>query len=147
MLYAGIIKSISDQVENIKTSQGKQTSDIPEERVAILYNDATAFTITTMQSAQEYAHNLGLTPIVTSYNGTAYPIGRIVPYIQNVQSEGIKWLLVMAQDLDGLDAAKAIQDNGLDLWIKWITIAPSDIQFVSKIGQRNADFFMVSFSR
>ena len=96
-----------------------------------------------MQSAQEYAHNLGLSPIVTSYNGTAYTTGEIVPYLQAVQNQGIKWLLVMAQDPDGLDASNAIEALGIDLWVKWITIAPADTQFVHKMTPRGAEFFSV----
>ena len=141
----GIIKTISDQVNQMKASQGKSKSEkIPEQRVAMVYNDATAFTLSTMDSAQSYAMSLGLTPIVTSYNGTAYPSGRILPYLLDVQQQGIKWLLVMSQDPDGLDAAKEIRDNNLDVWVKWVTTAPSGRLFVPTMGQRGAEFFIVS---
>jgi hypothetical protein len=141
---AGIIKSISDQVAALRASQGRKS--LPEDRVAILYNDASSFTVSTMESAEKYARDLDLTPVVRAYNGTAYPPGRILTLLQEVKAEGIRWLLVMALDPDGLDAARAIQDNGLELYVKWVTIAPGGKFFLPKMGARGAEFFMVRCS-
>ena len=111
--------------------------------MAILYNDASSFTVSTMESAEKYARDLGLTPVVRAYNGTAYPAGRILPLLQEVKREGIQWLLVMALDPDGLDATRAIQDTGMELAVKWVTIVPGGKFFLPVMGARRAEFFMV----
>jgi hypothetical protein len=46
---AGIIKAIADRISSLR--QGLKS--IPEERVAILYNDASSFTVSTMESAEK----------------------------------------------------------------------------------------------
>ncbi len=88
--------------------------------MAILYNDASTFTVSTMESAEQYAKDLGLAPVVTAYNGTAYPAGRILPLLREVGRQGVPWLLVVALDPDGLDAARGILAQGLDLAVKWV---------------------------
>ena len=100
-----------------------------------------------MESAEQYAKDLGLTPMVVSYNGTGYVPGRIVPYLLNVQQQGIRWLLVMALDPDGLDAATAILSEGLDLHVKFVTSAPANKIFRASMGTSGAEFYSVtSFS-
>ena len=140
---AGIIKSIADRVAGLR--QGRK--GIPEDRVAILYNDASSFTVSTMESAEKYARDMGLTPVVRAYNGTAYPPGRVLPHLLAVREQGIRWLLVMALDPDGLDAARAVQDSGVELDVKWVTIAPGGTFFLPTMGARGAEFYMVRSAR
>ncbi len=111
--------------------------------MAILYNDASTFTVSTMESAEQYAKDLGLAPVVTAYNGTAYPAGRILPLLREVKRQGVAWLLVVALEPDGLDAARSILAEGLDLDVKWVTSAPANKLFLPSVGPRGAEFFMV----
>ncbi len=136
---AGIIKSIADRVAGLRAGR----KSIPEERVAILYNDASSFTVSTSESADKYARDLGLVPVVRAYNGTDYPPGRILPLLREARAQGIRWLLVMALDPDGLDAARAMRDGGIEADVKWITIAPGGNFFLPRMGARGAEFFMV----
>jgi hypothetical protein len=136
----GIIRSISGYLD--QTSPGAYG---PDGRVAILYNDASTFTVSTMESAEQYAKDLGLTPLTSSYNGTGYTPGRVLPLLLNVKQQGIRWLLVIALDPDGLDAAQAIQREGLDLDIKYVTAAPANKIFRSSIGTSGAEFYTVGF--
>ena len=63
--------------------------------MAILYNDASTFTVSTMESAEQYAKDLGLAPVVAAYHGTAYPAGRILPLLREVRRQGVAWLLCL----------------------------------------------------
>jgi hypothetical protein len=63
--------------------------------------------------------------------------------VGQVGEQGIKWLLVMALDPDGLDAARALEDKGIELHVKWVTIAPGGKFFLPSMGARGAEFFMV----
>jgi hypothetical protein len=51
----GIIKSISDHVAGLRASRGAKS--VGEERVAIIYNDASSFTVSTMESAEKCSHD------------------------------------------------------------------------------------------
>ena len=128
----------------MRIARGILFSDIPEDRVAIIYNDASTFTVSTMESAEQYAKDLGLTPSVSSYSGTNYTAGRVLPLLLDVQKQGIKWLLVIALDPDGIDAARAILSNGLDLWVKFITSAPANKLFLPLMKPSGAEYYMVS---
>jgi hypothetical protein len=98
--------------------------------VAIVYNDASSFTVSTMEAAEKHARDLGLTPLVRAYNGTAYPPGRILPHLLEAKGQGVRWLLVMALDPDGLDAARLIQENRLELDVKWVAICTRFTVFI-----------------
>jgi hypothetical protein len=147
----GIIKSIAGRVDSIRAGQRRSDAGkapVPaagpaESRVAMLFNDASTFTVSTMETAEQYAKDLGLTPIVTAYNGTAYPAGRILPLLREVKRLGVSWLLVMSLDPDGIDAARCILAEGMDLDVKWITSAPASKLFLPSVGIRGAEFFMV----
>ncbi len=49
----------------------------------------------------------------------------------------------MALDPDGLDAARAMEENGIEADVKWVTIAPGGKFFLPRMGAKGAEFFMV----
>ena len=120
-----------------------------KQNVAIIFNVNNGFTVSTADSAESFALNIGLN--VThklGFPGNGYKAGsgdgydtlrRYVQTIKNTIAQPFA-LVFCTLVFDGYDAARLVDELGIDADAVWISVAPTIPSFTSSVGGRAAEF-------
>ena len=120
-----------------------------KKHVAILFNEDVGFTISTADSAESFALNIGLN--VThklGFPGRGYTAGAgkghttLRQHVQTIVRTITKPFALVFCTLvfDGHDAAMLVDELGIDADAVWISVAPTLSGFASSVGARAAEF-------